>query len=356
MANLGTLFSLEATPRGGGNNSVKRLLSRHVEFIRQRQQAGEISESTFVGYAKCSRHFTRWFTIQGFERLSDIDRTTLMHYGLQRINDDGMAPTTVNLEIVYLRMWWRWLQDEEILSRPLRVNPIKQAVENRTSGMPFHGDDLKTIYKTLDEWVEAESEEGMFGMKKNPYNKKLFRLFIQLLDESGARQHEVLNRTWKEVKVGETQTDDKMIINTVNIPQQSKRGARQTVFRGDSLVKLRQLQQDYCVDWSTSDFLFRNLQTNTRVDQSTFSRYWTAIRKLCDLDYPLHTFRSHRITQLILGGVEPQLVGRNLGVSTAQIEKTYLRFVPAGHYEKLIQQDIEKDSELRVMFNRLKPI
>ena len=27
MPNLGTLFSLEATPRGGGNNSIKRLLS-----------------------------------------------------------------------------------------------------------------------------------------------------------------------------------------------------------------------------------------------------------------------------------------------------------------------------------------
>ena len=147
-----------------------------------------------------------------------------------------------------------------------------------------------------------------------------------------------------------------MIINTINIPQQSKRGARQTVFRGDSLVKLRQLQKENCVNWSSSDCLFRNLQTNTCVDQSTFSRYWTAIRKMCDLDYPLHTLRSHRITQLILGGVEPQLVGRNLGVSTTQIEKTYLRFVPAGHFEKLIQQDIKQDSELRVLFNRITPV
>ena len=112
------------------------------------------------------------------------------------------------------------------------------------------------------------------------------------------------------------------------------------MFSGDSLVKLRQLQKQKCVNWSSSDYLFRNLQTSTCVDQSTFSRYWTAIRKMCDLDYPLHTLRSHRITQLILDGVEPQLVGRNLGVSTAQIEKTYLHFVPAGHYEKFIQQDI----------------
>ena len=128
------------------------------------------------------------------------------------------------------------------------------------------------------------------------------------------------------------------------------------MFSGDSLVKLRQLQKQNCVNWSSSDYLFRNLQTRTCVDQSTFSRYWTAIRKMCDLDYPLHTLRSHRITQLILGGVEPQLVGRNLGVSTAQIEKTYLRFVPAGHHEKFIQQHIEKDSELRVMLNSFKPI
>ena len=118
MSNLSSLFSLETTSRGGGANSIKRLLSRHVEYLRQRLQAGEISSSTFEGYSKCSRGFTKWFELNGFKKLGDINRTSLLHYGLNRINDDGMAPSTVSLEIVYVRMWWRWLQDEEILDRP----------------------------------------------------------------------------------------------------------------------------------------------------------------------------------------------------------------------------------------------
>ena len=177
-----------------------------------------------------------------------------------------------------------------------------------------------------------------------------------MLDESGARQHEILTRTWKDVRVGETNTDQTKIINTVSIPQQTKRGARQMVYRGDSLVQLREFQKQHCDNWQPTDYLFRNQQTNTLIDRSTFSRYWSTIRDKCNLSYPLHTFRSHRITQLILGGVEPQLVGRNLGVSTNQIEKTYLRFVPAGHFEKLIQQDIKRDSELSILFNRVTPI
>jgi len=65
------------------------------------------------------------------------------------------------------------------------------------------------------------------------------------------------------------------------------------------------------------------------------------------VDYKLHTFRSHRITQLILGGNEPALVARNLGLSVKQIEKTYLRFIPSAHFEKMVQQDLVLDSNLR---------
>ena len=259
-----------------------------------------------------------------------------------------MSPNTVALEIVCLKVWWKWLQDEEILDRPLRVNGVQKAVENRISGEPFASGDLKLIYSTIKDWVKGDTSKPNFAGKSiSEYNKHLFLLFIRLLDESGARQHEMWNRTWKDISIGETRSDRKRIINTVKIPQKAKKGARSTVFRGESLVLIKELQVKYCKSFSKDDFVFRSQQTNTLLDISTFSRYWNMIKDAAGVDYKLHTFRSHRITQLILGGVGPQLVARNLGLSTSQIEKTYLRFVPAGHYNKLVQNELPDDKELK---------
>ena len=348
MANFQELMGAIQTPRGGGNSSIQRLIAQHLEFLGQRQKAGEIAASTLKGYCKCGRHFLKWFSTHGFSKLGDIKRTSLRDYGISRVNDDGMSPNTVNLEIVYLKMWWKWLQETEVLSRPITVNSVQKAVENRTGGEPFEGDDLKAIYKVIDEWVAERSAVNNFGKNSvSKYNKLLFRYFIQLLDESGARQHELWNRTWKDIKVGETLTNRRRSISTVSIPQRAKRGARKSVFRGDALIEIRRLQKKMCPETSNSDFIFRSHQTNTLLSISTFSRYWAVMCERAGVSYPLHTFRSHRITQLILSGVEPQLVGRNLGLSLSQIEKTYLRFVPAAHYSKLVQDDIPQDKELR---------
>ena len=188
MDNFQELMASVQTPRGGGNSSIQRLLSQHLEYLAKRQKAGEIAEATLRGYFKCGRHFLRWFSFHGFSKLGDIKRTSLKDYGIDRVNNDGMSPNTVNLEIVYLKMWWKWLQETEALSRPISVNNVQKAVENRTDGEPFEGDDLKKLYKIIDEWVTETSAVKNFGKNSvSKYNKLLFRYFIQLLDESGAR-------------------------------------------------------------------------------------------------------------------------------------------------------------------------
>ena len=347
LQNLGTLFQEEVVSRGGGNTSIQRHLVKHVEWQRRRFKAGFIAESTYEGYAKSGRHFMKWFAIHGYKKLADIQRNSLVDYGLDRINNDGMSPNTAQFEIVFLRAWWKWLQDEEILSRPLRVNAVQKAVENRTGGEPFAGDDLKLIYKTIDEWIESDTKKQNFGNKSVPtYNKKLFRLWVQLLDECGARQHEIHSRTQKDVKVLKTNTRRERYICQISIPQSAKRGARQSVFRGDSLLQIKALQKQMCPKTNDGDYLFRHHQTNTLIDISTFTRYWRIILDKAGLDYKIHTLRSHRITQLILGGTQAQLVGRNLGLSLKQIEKTYLRYSPAGHFDQLVQKELPEDREL----------
>lgn len=348
LSNLGDLFGVKSEPRGGGSSSIQRLLADHLEWQRSRMRAGAIAESTYEGYGKSCRHFMRWFALHGFKKIGDIKRSSLLNYGLDRVNEDGMSPNTVNFEIVFIRMFWRWLQDEEILDRPLRVNSVTKAVENRIGGDPFKEGDLKLIHKAIEEWIKEDTNKNNFGNnQRTSYNKTVFKYFLLMLEESGFRQHELIQRTWKDVVIGETLTDRKRIINRVTIPHKAKRGARVPIFMGQSLIDLKRFQKQKCVNFSENDYLFRGQQTNTPIDMSTFSRYWTTIRNKAGVDYKLHTYRSHRITQLILGGNEPALVARNLGLSVKQIEKTYLRFIPASHFEKLVQQDIVLDTELR---------
>jgi len=133
LQNLPNLFQEKVTPRGGGNSSIQRLLADHVGWQRKRHDAGFIAEATYGGYAKSGRHFMKWFASHGYKRIRHIKSNSLSD-GLIRINEEGMSPNTAQFEIVFLEAWWKWLQDEEILDRPLRVNGVQKAVENRTGG------------------------------------------------------------------------------------------------------------------------------------------------------------------------------------------------------------------------------
>ena len=118
LENLSELFTTQPVQRDGGSKPIKRLLSDHLEHQRKRWKGGEISESTFVVYQKQTRHSITWFPLNGFKRLAIINRTSLLDYALNRTNEVGMSLNTANLEVVCLRMWWAWLQETEVVSRP----------------------------------------------------------------------------------------------------------------------------------------------------------------------------------------------------------------------------------------------
>ena len=171
----------------------------------------------------------------------------------------------------------------------------------------------------LNEWVGETPTAQSIGNNCNArsvskYNKLMFRAFLELLDEGGFRQHEIMDRTWKDVVVKQTTSKRERVINEVRVPHSAKRGFRIQIFQGNSLVELRKLAKTFCDNWSDTDYIFRNKQTNTLIDRSTFARYWANINKSLGLNYKLHTMRAHRITELVMSGVEAELVARNLGL------------------------------------------
>lgn len=349
LSNLQSIFEKEVEKRGGGNYSITRQISAHLDYIEQRHTAGEIAESSLTGYRKSGRHWIRWFSLHGIKKLGDLKNNTLRRYALDRVNKDGFAVSTVNLEVVYIRMFVKWLQEEEIINRPINCPGLRKAIENRTQSEPFAPGDLKKIHSSMKVFVEEKEKKNFGNNSVSKYNKLLFKYFIMMLEESGARQHELLALTWKEVKITETLTNRKRIINFLYIPHVTKKGFRRQTFRGESLFLIDDLQRKMIQNRKGTDLVFRNQQTDNNVTMSTFARYWRRIRSLSETSYTLHTFRSHRITQLVMGGTETTLIGRNLGLSLKQIESSYLRYAPAEHWEKLIQKDIEADTELRTL-------
>ena len=146
LANLQVLFAAEVDKRSGGNYSITRQLAAHLDYLEQRHKAGEIAASTLIAYQKCGRQWIKWFSINNMKKVSDIKYDSLKNYGLNRINDDGFSPNTVNLEIIYIRMWFTWLLDENLITRAPKVNSVSKAVENRTGGELFAQGDLKTLH------------------------------------------------------------------------------------------------------------------------------------------------------------------------------------------------------------------
>lgn len=347
LENLSDLFQIQPTERGGGTNSVRKLLTRYIEYQRTRLEAGEIAKATFTCYEGISSHFMKWLPENGYKKIADIKRASFIDYALTRATMDGYARNTVNNEVMYIRMWWKWLQDSEIVSRPINIPKLKGAISTKVSGEPFAEGHLEAIKVAIDEFVADKNT------LISDYNRQLFALYIALLEESGARQHEVHNLKWSNVKAKETMTARQRVINTMHVPHNTKRGYRQSVFKGTAFVKISELQKEVIGEIDKDTYVFRCEDENKVVDRSTFSRYWTKIMRRLNMAYTLHTFRAHRITQLILGGTETHMVARNMGLSPAQISKTYLRFTPAEHFENLVQKDIKEKKELKVLIERV---
>ena len=198
--------------------------------------AGEIAPSSFESYTTLTKHFLKWFPANGYLRLTDISRTFLKEYALNRVNKEGLKPKSTNQEVMYILMWWHWLQSQEVLSRPIDITKLKIRVGSLSSTAPFDKGHLKQLLDQIDIFVETKTQVSQ-------YNKELFRCFIHLLEQSGCQVHEVINLTWNDVTVGETVKDEKMIVTTLSVPMDAKRGHRQCVFRGDILIKLKALHR-----------------------------------------------------------------------------------------------------------------
>ena len=125
-----------------------------------------------------------------------------------------------------------------------KVYSVTQTVENRIGGDPFKDGDLNLIHKAIDEWLKEDTNKSNFGdNQRTSYNKTVIKYILLMLEESGFRQHELIQRIWKDVVIGEIKTDRMRIINKVTVPHKAMRGARVPIFMGQSLIDLKRFQK-----------------------------------------------------------------------------------------------------------------
>ena len=130
------------------------------------------------------------------------------------------------------------------ISSTSKIYSVTQAVENRIGGDPFKGGDINLIHKAIDEWLKEDTNKSNFGdNQRTSYNKTVIKYFLLMLEEIGFRQHELIQRIWKDVVIGEIKMHRKRIINKVTIPHKAKRGARVPIFMCQSLIDLKRFQK-----------------------------------------------------------------------------------------------------------------
>jgi hypothetical protein len=67
----------------------------------------------------------------------------LVEYGVDRINNDGRSPDIAEFKNRLLRALWKWIQDDQIQGRPLRINAFPTVIGKQTIVAPLVDDDLK---------------------------------------------------------------------------------------------------------------------------------------------------------------------------------------------------------------------
>ena len=77
------------------------------------------------------RHFMKCYPIPGPKRPVDIKRNSLVEYGVDPINNDGMSPDTAQFEILLFVHCGNGVR-MQIQDRPLMFNAFLQAIGNQT--------------------------------------------------------------------------------------------------------------------------------------------------------------------------------------------------------------------------------
>ena len=325
--------------------TLRALLVAFNEWQRERYEVTkQIRKSSFYSYEGRNRYFIEYFQRKNLKYLSQIKRLTMKGYATERVKEDGVETGTANQDVTYIRAFFHWLQGEGKLAFEPVVEKLGKPADERLANPPFHPEDLERILQRMKDYAAEAPNEF------EKYQRGMLELYIHVLLDSGARQHELLKLKWRDVERGRTNSKGQRPVTVARIPENTKRGFRKSLWTGDSMERTRAFVTHWSGKPSNDDFIFRTLDEPKAQDQSTFRRRWiNQILKPLELDYNLHSTRSQTITEMVLAEVPLPLIARNCGLSVKQIETSYLRYCPEAQASLILREKKEEDSYIQTM-------
>ena len=274
---------------------------------------------------------------------------------------------TINKELQDIQAWINWCIEKKYvgsyLMRDIKVDYQKidraKTVEKNPS---FTYEDWMQLVIYMRTWVKTTvTLKG--NEKKNMFYRRVTRLLMLILGNTGMRLHESLALTWRDVEVitkkGIGRKSGKAFTRygvRIQIPPDTKTGAREVICQGGQyFVQLKELYKEKIGHFPKLDQpLFMNAGTLTSkkddfygkpLSGSFFRRLWYELRdemrehKGIEFynNYTLHSCRAWFINEKLASGIPPSVVGQIVGHSLRVMETNYKNIEVRGLTEDLIK-------------------
>ena len=274
---------------------------------------------------------------------------------------------TINKELQDIQSWVKWCIGEKFigsyLMRDIEIKYLK--IDNKKSiekNPSFSYEDWMKIVTYMRTWVKTGvTLRG--NEKKNMFYRKVVRLLLLCLSNSGMRLHESLSLTWRDVEIitkkGVGKKTGKPFTRygvRIQIPPDTKTGSREVVCQGGQyFLQLRDLYKEKIGSYpKPDDPLFMNVGTLTSkkddfygkpLTDSFLRRLWYELkdemREYKGIEfqkaYTFHSCRSWFINEKLASGTPPAVVGQIVGHSLKVMETFYKNIEVRSLTEDLIK-------------------
>ena len=326
--------------------------------------------------------------------------------GKWKTKTSGLNPSTINSDLCTLKELLKYLINEGKLT-PINLDLIKRAKDRtnyREDANPafihHEWEKMKDVLYTWDKELPVRyNRTRPIDDEADVWKRRWFINYIRFQFGSGTRPHES-----SKIRVGDCRTTDKTVdgikrkYGIVYIRPDTKRGKRELIMNGHTILKIRQhlkkgikirnkqieldnklIRDEYMdrdINWLVRRY--KDLDVETRqipvFDQAnkddlllmnpfcvgkrircmyhmeTIRKWWNLVLEKADLDsrYTLYSLRSTHITFKLYQGTPIKFIADNCGTSQHEIERTYQRIRNIQNMDELgfFKDNAAKEEEL----------
>ncbi|PGZ88982.1 recombinase [Bacillus sp. AFS029533] len=249
-----------------------------------------------------------FFNWGNFQELEEIDRFKLMEF-INYCQDKGLKSSTINTRVVIIKAFFKWLVDEEIISK----NPVEKVKVPKRE---------KTVIKTFD---KNEVEEMINYYNGKDYVSVRNKTILTLLAETGIRVSELCG-----IK------NDDVYDNMIRI---KGKGNKQRFVPISDILHLQLFKYSVARDKNSKSSLTNYYFYSTWGKQMSYMIPRDIIRKVgkaLDLDVKLITHGFRRFyAQSMLDNIDLYTLSRLLGHENIKTTEIYVR---GTEDEKILQR------------------